>query len=88
VRGLCLCAVESTVLLTHSVLVPRCAQTYVLLRPHNIRSGSYSRRALFRFGNWCYEGEVRARGHVCGCLSAVRVCLCVCLCLFLCVRVL
>ncbi len=28
------------------------------MRPHNIRSGSYSRRALFRFGNWCYEGEV------------------------------
>ena len=35
-------------------------QTYVVLRPHNIRSGSYSRKALFRFGNWCYEGEVRA----------------------------
>ncbi len=35
-----------------------CRQTYIVMRPHNIRSGSYSRRALFRFGNWCYEGEV------------------------------
>jgi hypothetical protein len=34
------------------------SQNYVLLRPHNIRLGSYSRKALFRFGNWCYEGEV------------------------------
>lgn len=33
-------------------------QTYIVRRPQHLREGSYRRDVLFRFGNWCYEGQV------------------------------
>ena len=37
-------------------------QTYVLLRPQ--QPGSLHRRALFRYGNWCYGGMVELDNQV------------------------
>jgi len=34
------------------------SQVYCVMKPDNAGTGNTRRRALFRFGNWCYGGEV------------------------------
>lgn len=33
-------------------------QTYIVMRPKNLKAGSTARNVFFRFGGWCYSGQV------------------------------
>lgn len=33
-------------------------QTYIVMRPRNLKAGSTIRNVFFRFGGWCYSGQV------------------------------
>lgn len=64
-------------------------QTYIVMRPKNLAEGSTVRNVFFRFGGWCYSGQVRARARAASgecvwctwaCVSLPRAVRCRCTC--------